>query len=131
MSSGKPRILVVDDDEPILVLMKSILREFQFDPMVSSSGSAALDLAAANRPDLILLDMNMPEMSGAAFVQQLRGRGELADVPVLILSGDPIEGDELSAIGADGAIQKPFDLKVLIDQIRQHLHTTDGIQRPR
>ena len=117
----KPRILVVDDDEPILVLMKNILREFQFEAIVSSSGTKALELARQESPDLILLDMNMPEMSGEEFIERLRRDDDVAHVPVLILSGEPLSREELSRMRAEGAIQKPFDLSQLINQIRQHL----------
>jgi DNA-binding response OmpR family regulator len=118
----KPSILVVDDDEPILILMKNILREFQFDAIVASSGADALHKASAEKPDLVLVDMNMPEMSGAEFISRLRAAE--SRVPVLILSGDPVTPDELEQVGADGAIQKPFDLMALIEQIRHHLSET-------
>jgi CheY-like chemotaxis protein len=118
----KPRILVVDDDEPILILMKNILREFQFDAVVASSGAEALRNAAAEPPDVILVDMNMPAMSGQEFIARVRSDKSVAAVPVLILSGDPISAEELARIGAEGAIQKPFDLMALIDQIRKQVN---------
>lgn len=124
-----PRILVVDDDQPILLLMKSILREFGFEPIVASTGSDALRHAAADAPELILLDMTMPEMSGTEFIQKLRSDSAMAGIPVLILSGHPVTESELERIGADGAIQKPFDLTELLRRIRHHLgsHQTGSI----
>lgn len=124
-----PRILVVDDDQPILLLMQNILREFGFEPEVASTGSAALRQAATNAPELILLDMSMPEMSGAEFIQKLRSDPAMAGIPVLILSGHPVTSSELDRIGADGAIQKPFDLSELLRRIREHLgsHQTGSI----
>jgi DNA-binding response OmpR family regulator len=124
-----PRILVVDDDQPILLLMKSILKEFGFEPIVASTGSDALRQAAADAPELILLDMTMPEMSGAEFIQKLRSEPAMAGIPVLILSGHPVTESELERIGADGAIQKPFDLNALLRRIRHHLgsHQTGSI----
>ena len=61
---SKPVILVVDDDLPILTLMRNILREFGFDPRVASTRVEAVESARAGRLDLILLDMKMPGMSG-------------------------------------------------------------------
>jgi CheY-like chemotaxis protein len=119
--SSLPRILVVDDDEPILVLMKNILREFKFEPITASSGQQALELTAEAVPDLILLDKNMPAMPGDELMAHIRQTPRLRDVPVLILSGEPLDDDELAVLGAQGAVQKPFDLTDLIQRIRTQL----------
>lgn len=118
--SLKPRILVIDDDEPILRLMSSILSEFNFDPFTAISGLEALSKAERVHPDLILLDMNMPGMSGREVIERFRGEGS-PTVPILILSGEPVSAEELVEVRADGAIQKPFDLNDLLGKIRQHL----------
>lgn len=116
----KPQILVVDDDEPILGLMRNVLREFNFDAVTASSGAEALRQARERRPDLILIDKNMPGMSGAEVIEAFRNDGG-AGTPVLILSGEPVSPAELTHLGADGAVLKPFDLVALIAEIRQHL----------
>ena len=121
--SSLPRILVVDDDEPILVLMKNILREFKFEPITASSGQQALEITAESVPDLILLDKNMPAMPGDELIAHFREMPRLRDVPVLILSGEPLDDDELATLGAQGAVQKPFDLTDLIQRIRTQLAT--------
>lgn len=118
--SSKPRILVVDDDEPILRLMSSILSEFNFEPVTAMSGLEAIGKAGQIHPDLILLDMNMPGMSGRQVIERFRRDGSPA-VPILILSGEPVSQEEILEVRADGAIQKPFDLNDLIGKIRQHL----------
>lgn len=116
---SKPVILVVDDDGPILVLMRSLLREFGFEPLVASSGQQALDALRTTRPQLVLLDRNMPGMGGDDVLRAMRANGDGSkDVPVLMLTGEPMTQDELQAIGANGAIQKPFDLSALLAQIR-------------
>lgn len=115
--SEKPFILVVDDDVPMLVLMRALLREFGFETATASSGQQALDAARRQAPSLILLDKNMPGMSGHDVMQALREEG-IGHTPVLILSGEPIEADELARLGARGAILKPFDVPKLIDTIR-------------
>jgi DNA-binding response OmpR family regulator len=115
-----PRILVVDDDGPILLLMRSLLREFGFEPVLASSGEEAIAAARAQTPALILLDRNMPGMPGDRVVKALREDSALTTVPILILSGEPIDAQELQIIGADGAVQKPFDILSLLDQIRSY-----------
>ena len=115
--SDRPVILVVDDDAPILLLMRNLLREFGFEAVTAASGPEALEQFHARKPSLILLDRNMPGMTGDEVLQKLRSDGG-AEVPVLILSGEPIEPAEVERIGATAAVLKPFDLPQLIQTIR-------------
>jgi len=121
---NKPVILVVDDDAPILTLMHNLLREFGFEAHVANTGQAAIDAARAKTPDLVLLDKNMPGMHGTDVIRALRNDAGLRSVPILILSGDPVDPSELSGLGANGAVQKPFDVPALIEQIRAHVGVT-------
>ena len=114
-------ILVVDDDEPILGLMRNILKEFAFVPVTASTGAQALAIARERCPDLILLDKNMPGMSGAEVVEAFRTDPSLKAIPILIVSGEPMSPDELAVMGANGSVTKPFDLPQLIATIRHHL----------
>lgn len=118
---SRPLILVVDDDAPILLLMRNLLREFGFDAMTASSGDEALATVAQRRPDLILLDRNMPGMSGDETLHAIRAREELASVPVFILSGAPLEPDEVKRLGATAAVLKPFDVPSLLHMMRKQL----------
>jgi DNA-binding response OmpR family regulator len=118
----KPVILVVDDDAPILLLMRNLLREFGFDPVAADSGPKALEAARTRTPDLILLDRNMPGMSGDEVLQEMRAHEPLAAVPIFILSGEPLEPDEIRRIGATGAVLKPFDVPQLVATIRAHVN---------
>jgi CheY-like chemotaxis protein len=120
---SKPRILVVDDDPPILTLMKNLLREFGFDAVVAGTGTQALAAAREQTPDLVLLDINMPEMSGTEVIRALR-RDHAGQLPILILSGEPMAPAEVQALGANGAVQKPFDVPELMQQIRGYLSVT-------
>jgi DNA-binding response OmpR family regulator len=120
VGSRQPIILVVDDDVPILTLMRNVLREFGFDARVASTGESAVESAREERPDLILLDKNMPGMSGSEVIDALRSEG-LANVPVLILSGEPVDSEQIARLGAAGAVMKPFDVADLIERIRSHV----------
>jgi DNA-binding response OmpR family regulator len=119
--SDKPVILVVDDDVPILLLMRNLLREFGFEPLTAASGNEAIDIARSQRPSLVLLDKNMPGMSGDDVIRALRDDDGLANLPILILSGEPVSRAELDKLGANGAVLKPFDVMALVEQIRGHL----------
>jgi CheY-like chemotaxis protein len=116
----KPLILVVDDDVPMLVLMRTLLREFGFEAATASSGQQALEEVRRQTPSLILLDKNMPGMSGPDVIEALREQG-IDSTPVLILSGEPVDPDELERFGASGSILKPFDVPKLVDTIRSYV----------
>ena len=118
---NKPTILVVDDDVPIVILMRSLLREFGFDPVTATSGAEAIEAARAHPPALVLLDKNMPGMSGADVVRALRADPALGRLPILILSGEPMSAAELAEMGANGAVMKPFDVTALVEEIRKYV----------
>lgn len=118
----KPLILVVDDDAPILILMRSLLREFGFEPVAAGSGEQALAEVKKRTPDLILLDRHMPGMNGDEVLRALRSEAGLSEVPVLMLSGEPIDPDEIRRLGATGHVLKPFDVTSLVEQIRGHVN---------
>jgi len=119
--SRKPVILVVDDDAPIIMLMRSLLREFGYEARTANSGAEAIEAARGEAPDLVLLDKNMPGMSGGDVIRALRTDVGLENVPILLLTGDPVAKDEVDALGANGTVQKPFDLEDLMAQIRKHV----------
>ena len=125
--SVKPVILVVDDDPPIILLMRSLLREFGFEPLTARDGSEAVASARTRRPDLVLLDKNMPGMSTAETCRALRA--ELDQVPILIVSGEPLSPDELAHFGADAAVPKPFDISALIERIRGYTTGSEPVSR--
>jgi len=117
--SEKPVILVVDDDGPILTLMRNLLREFGFQARTAPGGAEAIEAVRQQRPSLVLLDKNMPGMRCDEVIRSLRS--EAARLPILILSGETVSNDELKRLQADGAVLKPFDVTALIAQIREHL----------
>lgn len=117
----KPVILVIDDDDPILLLMRNLLREFGFEPHTANTGQLGIETAKKRTPDLILLDKNMPGMTGEEVMVALRGTAELNDVPVIMLTGDPVDPNEIARVGATAGVQKPFDVPQLIEMIRAHV----------
>lgn len=119
--SEKPFILVVDDDGPILALMRNVLREFGFQPMTADTGTKAIDAARQNRPSLVLLDKNMPGMTSDEVIRSLRSEPGCDKLPILILSGERLTRSDVAALGANEAVQKPFDVALLIQQIRRYV----------
>lgn len=100
--------------------MKNLLREFGFEPVTAATGEQAIEAARNAPPDLMLVDRNMPGMSGDEVVRELRTNGGSA-FPILILSGEPVDENELERIGANGAVLKPFDVTALVEEIRTRL----------
>ena len=116
----KPVILVVDDDLPILTLMRNVLRGFGFEARVANSREQAIDEARRQPPDLILLDKNMPGSSVGEVIEALQRDAGVRNVPILILSGEPVEAGEVARLGAAGSVMKPFDINDLVERIRTH-----------
>src|SRR4051794_18368486 len=98
----KPIILVVDDDLPIRVLMRSLLREFGFEAVTAENGREALAEVRKRRPSVVLVDKNMPGMTGEEVIRALRREPGVDGLPILILSGEPVSSSELKSLGADG-----------------------------
>lgn len=118
-----PRILLVDDSEFFLQLEKGFLRETQATIFTASNGLAALEVATRSRPDLVFMDLNMPEMDGAECCARMKGDPELVSVPVIMVFALRNEKD-LEACrnaGCDGWLTKPIDRKAFLDIGRRFL----------
>ena len=116
------RILIVDDEEDIRMVSRlSLGRIGGWQALVTGSGPEAVELAAREKPDLILLDVMMPETDGPATLALLQGRKETASIPVVFLTAkvQSREVERYLELGARGVISKPFDPLTLPDEIRR------------
>jgi len=103
------RILIVDDDESITRCLSYFFRDAGYTPMTAATGHAAL-LAARTNPDLILLDLGLPDISGDEVLRRLKREPSTAQIPVVIVSGEPDAAEIVARSGATGAVaimQKP------------------------
>lgn len=116
-SPDKPVILVVDDEPQILRVMRTSLPARGYDVRTASDGGQALDEIRRQAPDLIVLDLAMPEMGGLDVCQRVR---EFSAVPIIVLSAKGAEGDKIAALdmGADDYVTKPFSLDELLARVR-------------
>src|SRR5215213_8691939 len=112
-----PRILVVDDEEAILDFVELGLRYEGFDVELARDGQGALTAVASRRPDLILLDLNLPGLDGLDVCRRVR---QVSDVPIIMLTarGEVDERVEGLEAGADDYLPKPFKFKELLARIR-------------
>jgi two-component system, OmpR family, phosphate regulon response regulator PhoB len=124
--AGKPRILVVDDEEDVLVLLKKRFAREDWDVIEARDGQQALLVAQKNKPDLILLDIIMPKVDGYHACFAMKGHPEISNVPIIMLTAktQPFEKVKGQMVGADEYICKPFDLDELVSTIRRHLGNT-------
>ena len=114
------RVLVAEDDEALRGLVVLILRREGLDVSAVADGARAVDSALARRPDLVVLDGQMPKLTGQEVCQRLRANAEVADVPILMLSGslEPGEPRLSREAGADAYLQKPFTSDELVQSVR-------------
>ncbi len=118
------RILVAEDEQDIRELIAFTLRFAGFDVVLATNGAEAVELAEAQPPDLVILDVRMPKMSGYEACRRLKENPRTATVPVVFLSakGQDAEIQQGLASGAEEYILKPFAPDELIQQVRDILH---------
>jgi two-component system OmpR family response regulator len=117
----RKRILFIDDEKDLQWLVKHILESVGgFEVLVCSSGADGLRSVGAFRPDLVLLDVMMPEMDGFSVLRELRARPENAALPVVFLTARTQEYGEYRDLGAQGMIAKPFEPSGLVEQVRTY-----------
>jgi two-component system, OmpR family, KDP operon response regulator KdpE len=119
------RILIVDDEPNILGTVAPLLRSRGYEVLSAMSGRAGLDGVERDKPDLIVLDLGLPDMDGVDVCRQMR---QATGVPILVLSARGAEGDKVAALdaGADDYVTKPFGAEELLARIRAALRRVDG-----
>ncbi len=123
-----PTILCIDDDQLVLRITHDALSQCGFQTLIASDGPTGIALAKGERPDLILLDILMPDMSGFEVCRCLRADSDLADTPIILLTAldDPNVDLEGSRAGATLTMRKPFGPEVIVETIQQILGRKAG-----
>jgi type IV pilus assembly protein PilB len=118
-ASGAPRVLVTDDDAITRMLVKVLLERERFEVLEATNGLAAVEIATRERPDLLLIDLNMPEMDGFEAIARLRKDLTLATLPIVVLTAEDGPGIEarVLGLGADDYILKPFEPDSLLSRV--------------
>jgi DNA-binding response OmpR family regulator len=120
------KVLIVDDDQDLLKVLHRKLTRAGFDVVCAEDGLSATSTAVRERPDVVLLDVQLPGGSGPHVLQRFRNLRPLAAVPVVVMSAcTPEMGLSLLANGADEFLQKPVDPARLIETIHRVLGTTE------
>lgn len=119
----KKRILYIEDNEQNLYLVTFILEKSGHEVSAARDGRAGIELADALRPDLILLDIQLPVMDGYAVARQLRTNPDLAATPIVAVTSYAMAGDRDKALaaGCNGYIEKPINPDTFMQQLDAHL----------
>ncbi len=122
---SRPRVLVVDDEPNIRRALRVWLADHGYDVRLAASGEEALDAAAVAPPDVVILDLVLPGLSG---LEVCRGLREWSQAPILVLSARGEERDKIEALdlGADDYLTKPFGMGELLARLRAILRRTTG-----
>ena len=125
--SNAPHILVIDDEPQIQRAIRTILTEKGFQVSTASRGEEGLTLAAAREPDIVILDLGLPDIDGIEVTRRLR---EWTQCPILILSVRDSERDKVAALdqGADDYLTKPFGIEELLARVRVALRHSSSRQ---
>lgn len=122
-------ILIVDDEKPIVDILKYNLHKEGFDTIEAYDGQTGLQLALEQNPDLILLDVMLPEMDGFTVCKEVRAKSQ---VPIILLTAREEEVDKVLGLelGADDYITKPYSIRELLARIKANLRRTKKAQTP-
>jgi two-component system cell cycle response regulator DivK len=116
------QILVVEDNEMNMKLFRDVLLVTGYRALEATTGEEAVDLAVEHTPDLVLMDIQLPDADGVDVLHRLRTDDRTAAIPVLAVTAQAMQGDRerFLAAGFDGYVSKPVHVGELIDTVRQH-----------
>jgi two-component system cell cycle response regulator DivK len=116
------RILVVEDNEKNMKLFRDVLLAKGYRTLEATTGREAVDLASEHTPDLVLMDIQLPDFDGVQALQRLRADARTATIPIVALTAQAMHGDRerFLAAGFDGYMSKPVNVLDLIETVRHH-----------
>lgn len=123
------KVLIIEDDSDAANVLEAYLKKDQFQTMIASDGQRGLDLALSWKPDLILLDIMLPELSGTEVLLELRRK---SDVPVIMVTAVGEGSDTISALrfGADDYVVKPYNPGEVVARVHAVLRRSSGLRKP-
>lgn len=117
---AKKNVLLVDDEPNIVLSLEFLMKRAGYGVQIAADGDAALEAIREQRPDLILLDVNIPKRDGFDVCQTIRAHPEWKDIPIIMLTakGRDVEREKGLALGADDYVTKPFATQEVVDKVR-------------
>jgi len=125
VSASAKTILIVEDNELNMRLFNDVLQAVGYQTLQTGDGTEAVELAERHRPDLILMDMRLPGISGMEATHLIKERPELSHIPIVAVTASALKGDEerILAGGCDGFIAKPISIPSFLATVAQFLET--------
>jgi two-component system cell cycle response regulator DivK len=116
------RVLIVEDNERNMKLFRDVLSAKGYATLEATSGEEAVELALAHAPELVLMDIRLPEIDGVEALRRLRSDERTSTIPVLALTAQAMHGDRerFLAAGFDGYVPKPVDITELVGLVSEH-----------
>ena len=116
------QILVVEDNEKNMKLFRDVLHASGYRTLEAATGERAVELVFEHRPDLVLMDIQLPDIDGIEALSRLRADGRTSSVPVLALTAQAMEGDRerFLAAGFDGYLSKPVDIAEFVATVKRY-----------
>lgn len=120
--------MIVEDNELNMKLFNDLLEAHGYETVTTRDGTKALDIAHEANPDLILMDIQLPEVSGLDITRQMKNEDDLKNIPVIAVTAFAMKGDEdkIRECGCEGYISKPISIASFIETIQNHLPQTDN-----
>lgn len=117
------RILCIEDNPQNMRLVRKILKHHGYEVLEAVDGTSGVALAHSEVPDLILMDINLPDIDGLDATQQIKNNPDLAHIPIVALTANAMYGDEerILAAGCDGYISKPVSKNALVEKVAETL----------
>jgi two-component system cell cycle response regulator DivK len=117
------RILVVEDTENNRMILNDLLTNAGFEVVEARDGEKGVSMASECRPDLILMDIQLPKVDGYEATRRIKSRPELQHIPIIAVTSYALSGDEAKAraAGCDGYIAKPFSPRIILAKVRELL----------
>lgn len=117
------KILVAEDNFNNRLILHDILTFYKYEVIEADNGAAAIDVAKREKPDLILMDLQMPAKDGFEALAAIRKDPEIKSVPIIAVTASAMPADraKVLAAGFDGYVTKPFEVKEIVEVVKQHL----------
>jgi len=115
------RVLVVEDNENNMKLISLVLEKHGYEPIKAFSGEEGVEKAIAERPDLILMDIQLPDINGMEAVKRIRMVDDMQEVPIIAITSYAMAGDreKILNVGCDGYFEKPIDPLTIVEKIEK------------
>jgi two-component system cell cycle response regulator DivK len=121
------RILIVEDQEDNRAILRDVLSREGYQLIEAVDGREGVEIALRERPDLILMDIQLPVIDGYEATRRIKGHPDLKSIPVIAVTSYALSGDETKAraAGCDGYVTKPFSPRQIVGKVREHLPPED------